>query len=72
MSSGDPLVFFVCFFVCFLPVLFSFPTSPHSCFLFSFFFHQILNCLLYLLVHFFLFVFLSISSVFFSFHVSLY
>ena len=34
MSSGDPLVFFC---VCFLPVLFSFPTSPHSCFLFSFF-----------------------------------
>ena len=30
MSSGDPLVFCCCFFLCvFLPVLFSFPTSPH-------------------------------------------
>ena len=57
MSSGDPLFFF-------LPVLFSFSTSPHGSFLS--FFHQILNCLLYLLVRFFfLFVSFSISSVFF-------
>ena len=50
MPSGDPLVSF-------LPILFSFPTSPHTCFLF--FFHQILNCLLYLLERFFLFLFSS-------------
>ena len=67
MSSGDPLVF-LCFF---LPVIFSFPTSPHSCFLFSFFSSDS-QLFIVFLVHFFLFVFLSISSVFFSFHVSLY
>ena len=50
MSSGDPLFFF-------LPVLFSFSTSPHGSFLS--FFHQILNCLLYLLVRFFFFLFPS-------------
>ena len=55
MSSGDPLGFF---FAC---------SSRLTAVFFFLFFHQILNCLLYLLVHFFLFVFFSISSVFFHF-----
>ena len=60
MSSGDPLVFFSC--SC------NFPTSPHSCFLFSFFSSDsqlfiVFYCIC--LRVFFLFVFFSISLVFF-------
>ena len=57
MSSGDPLVFFPSF---------QFSYLASQLFSFFLFFHQILNCLLYLLVRFFfLFVFFSISLVFF-------
>ena len=56
MSSRDPLVFFL--------VLFSFPTSPHSCFLFSFFFIRFSIVIVFACAFFFLFVFFSISLVF--------
>ena len=57
MSSGDPLVFFL--------VCFSFPTSPHSCFFFSFFSSDSQLFIVFACAFFFLFVFFSISLVFF-------
>ena len=57
MSSGDPLVF--------SPVLFSFPTSPHNCFLFSFFSSDSQLFIVFACAFFLLLFFFSISLVFF-------